>query len=81
METDEEGGGGCVEMKVSGGSGDEVVTPFMTHTIKLPMRQQISGFWDCLPRHVSFCSTHSSVFSLQPVSSVSPTMFLSEEVF
>ena len=68
-------------MKVQGGSGDEVVTPFMTHTIKLPMRQQISGFWDSLPRLVSFCSTHASVFSLRSVSLVSPTMIPSEEGF
>lgn len=46
MGTDEDrvGVGGCVKMKVwrgGGCSGDEVVTPYMTHTIKLPMRRQI----------------------------------------
>lgn len=76
MGTDE--GGSCGgEMKVWWGSGDEVMTPFMTHTIKLPMRQHISGFWDSLPRLVSFCSPHSSVFSLLSVSLVSPTMLIS----
>lgn len=63
-----------------GGSGDEEVTPFMTHTIKLPMRQEISGFWDSLPRRVSFSSTHSSVFSLQSFSLVSSIVFPEVEV-
>ena len=49
-----------------GGSGDEVMTPFMTHTIKLPMRQHISGFWDSLPRLVSFLFTTFLCF-LAPV--------------
>lgn len=38
---DRVGVGGCVKMKVWRGGGDEVVTPFMTHTIKLPMRRQV----------------------------------------
>lgn len=79
METNEDGaGGGDVGL---GGSRDEVVTLCMTHTIKLPMKQQISVFWDSLPRLVSFCSTHSSVFSLQPLTLVSATVFPSQEVF
>lgn len=43
MGTDEDRVGvrGCVKMGVGGASRDEVVTPFMRHTIKLPMRQQI----------------------------------------
>jgi len=42
----------------NGGGIDRVVTPFTTHTIKLPMKQQISGFWDSLLRLISFYSAH-----------------------
>lgn len=34
-----------------------VVTPFLTQTVKLPMRQQISRFWYFVPILVSFCLT------------------------
>lgn len=46
-ECGEEGFGG-----VGSGGSNEVVTPVMTHTIKLPMRQQILGFWGISPQTV-----------------------------
>ena len=85
MKTDEDGAGGvgvCGDEGLGGvwGGGDEVATPFMTHTIKLPMRQQISGFWDSLPRLISSCFTHPLSFHAGLFLWFSLTVFPSEQV-